>query len=99
MTGKLLEEREKELIYLGWNLEKEQMVEVHEYFPEEWLERDVTASDQVNCRPGMEEAFDKGRQEFFEKAKLYYQCTSRIRDVFMDFFVRNGTCYYVRERK
>lgn len=99
MVGKLLEERENELIYLGWDLENDQLVEIHEYFPEKWLERDVTASDQVNCRPGLEEAFDKGRQDFFEKAKIYYQCTSRIRDVFMDFFVRNGTCYYVRERK
>lgn len=99
MTGKLLENRESELIYLGWNLKQEQLVEIHEYFPEAWLERDVTASDQVNCRPGREEAFESGRQEFFERAKTYYQCISRVKDVFMDFFVRNGTCYYVRERK
>ena len=99
MTGKLLEDREKELIYLGWDLEKERKVEIHEYFPESWLERDITASDRVICKPGLEEHFNNGKQEFFEKAKIYYQCMSRLRKVFMDFFVRNDTCYYVRERK
>ena len=99
MVGKLLVVRKEELIYLGFDLDREQKTEIHEYFPESILVRDVSASDEVHCVPGMEARFAKGQQAFFEKVKLYYQCTSRIKKVQMDFFVRNGTCYYVRERE
>ena len=46
----------------------------------------------------MEEALEEGRQEYFEKAKTFFQCIVRVEDLKMDFFLRNNTCYYVREK-
>lgn len=96
MTGKLLEEKKDELIYAGWDIIKECIVRIHEYYPEEWVQRDITVSEQVNCCPGKEELLEEGKQKFFERARLFYQCTSRVEKLEMDFFVRNSTCYYVR---
>lgn len=98
MVGKPLEEKEDELIYLGWDMRAECRVEITEYYPRTLVKRDITVSEQINCIPGQEEAFEKGKQEFFEKAKLFYQCVSRVKSLEMDFFVRNETCYYVRNK-
>ena len=58
-----------------------------------------TAYTYVSCLPGREEELEAGRQAFFEKAKLFCNCVSRVESLVMDFFVRNGTCYYVRRRE
>lgn len=97
MVGKHLESRENEQLYLAWDLTGEEKVEVTEYFPDTLVTRDVTASEQVNCIPGREQDFEKGKQQFFEKVKLFYQCRNRVEPLEMDFFARNNTCYYVRK--
>lgn len=100
MVGKPLDEKEDELHYLGWDIERKLLLEIVEYFPKQWVTRDVTATEQVNCFPGKESLLEEGRQQFFEKAKLYFQCVSRVEDVLhMDFFFRNQTCYYIRQKK
>ena len=99
MVGKALSETEEELTYLGWDLGRECLIEITEYFPKAYVKRDVTVSDKVNCIPGDEEGLETGKQAFFEKARLFYKCVSRVQKLEMDFFVRNGTCYYVREKK
>ena len=99
VVGKPLEETDTELTYLGWDLKQEKFMEITEYFPKEYLKRDITVSDMASCIPGKEEELEQGRQKFFEKAKLFYQCVSRVETLDMDFFFRNETCYYVRDKE
>lgn len=99
MVGRHLADTPEELCYLGWDLRQEIPVEVVEYFPAAMVTRDITHSEAVSCMPGNEAALEEGKQAFFEKAKLFYHCVSRVEELMMDFFVRNGTCYYVRRRK
>ncbi len=84
------------LIYLGWDEAKERLVDIVEYFPGTLVTRDITTSDKLNCIPGKEAQLEAGKQAFFEKAKLYYRCVSRVEPLDMDFLVRNETCYYIR---
>lgn len=98
VVGKALEETDERLVYLGWDLKKEYLVEVTEYFPKVFVTRDITDSENVSCISGLENAFQNGKQEFFEKAKTFFQCIVRVEDSQMDFFVRNNTCYYVRKK-
>lgn len=79
--------------YLGWDLERDAVVEVVEYFPRELVTRDVTHCDDMVCIPGREGAVDSGARKFWEKVRLYAQCVGLSR---IDFFFRNNTCYYVR---
>lgn len=97
VVGRDLSETEEELTYLGWDLLTERKVNITEYFPKKYVKRDITVSEKVNCIPGQEENMEDGKQKFFEKAKLFYKCVSRVKNLEMDFFVRNETCYYVRE--
>ena len=99
MVGKALDEKEDELTYLGWDMKRECQIEITEYYPKTYVKRDITVSEKVNCIPGMEDAFEDGKQKFFEKARLFYKCVSRVKELEMDFFVRNETCYYVREKE
>ena len=99
MVGKALQEKEDELIYLGWDMRRNCLIEIVEYFPKRHVTRDSTVSDRVCCIPGHENAFEAGKQQFFEKAKLFYKCVTRLKEIEMDFFVRNETCYYVRKRE
>ena len=98
MVGKNLNTTANELTYLGWDLQKEETVEIVEYYPEKLVTRDITHSANVSCVPGNEEALEQGRQAFFEKAKLFFQCVSRVETIMMDYFFRNNTCYYVRRK-
>lgn len=98
MAGQHLTGTPEELCYLGWDLGTGALVEIVEYYPEAMVTRDITHCEEVSCLPGSEAAFESGKQKFFEKAKLYYTCVSRVNPVVMDFFVRNNTCYYVRIR-
>ena len=98
MVGKPLEEKEDELTYLGWNIKGGFEVEITEYYPKAIVRRDITVSEQVNCIPDREDNFEKGKEGFFQKAKLFYKCVSRVKPLEMNFFVRNNTCYYVRKR-
>lgn len=100
VAGRHLNSTSDEITYLGWDLREKVIVEVVEYFPEGLVTRDITNSEDVQTIPGNEEAVEKGRQAFFEKAKLFYTCVIRVEEeLMMDFFVRNNTCYYVRKRK
>mgnify|MGYP003290710243 CR=1 FL=1 len=98
IVGRSLKETEDRLSYLGWDLDKQYLVEITEYFPKKYVTRDITASESVSCKPGFEMQFDEGCQQFFEKAKSYFKCIIRVEESKMDFFKRNNTCYYVRER-
>lgn len=98
MVGQAMEESETELTYLGWNLSENRRLVIKEYFPKALVKRDVTVADAVSCIPGKECLFEQGRQEFFDRAKLYYDCVSRVEPLKMDFFLRNETCYYVKEK-
>ena len=99
VVGKHRKSTLKELTYLGWDLQENCRVQVVEFFPEECVTRDITHSEQVSCIPGKKEAFEAGCREFYEKAKLYYDCASQVKEVSLDFFSRNGTCYYVRKKE
>lgn len=99
VVGRYLNGTSQELCYLGWDLDRELLVEVVEYFPESMVTRDITHSEDVICRPGREREVEAGKQAFFEKAKLFYHCVSRVEGIWMDFFTRNDTCYYVRKRR
>lgn len=99
MVGKNLSGTAQELRYLGWDLGTDELVEIVEYYPEDILTRDITHSTCVSCLPGRETELESGKQAFFEKARLFCNCVSRVESLVMDFFVRNGTCYYVRRRE
>ena len=99
ITGRNRTCSDTEITYLAWDLEQEQTVEITEYFPEGRVTRDITHCDDVVIIPGCEEAVEQGRQAFFEKAKLFFQCVSRVeKNMTMDFFLRNNTCYYALRR-
>ncbi len=97
ITGRHLSDTAVEITYLGWDLAQDIRVEIVEYYPEDWVTRDITHSANVACIPGCEEQVNAGRQAFFEKARLFYNCVSRVESLTMDFFLRNNTCYYVRK--
>ena len=99
VVGKHRKSTPTELTYLGWDLEEQCKVQIVEYFPEGLITRDITNSEQISCIPGKAAAFEAGCREFYEKAKLFYDCTSQVRAVHLDFFARNGTCYYVRKKE
>lgn len=97
VIGRVLREEPCELVYLGWDTLRKQKVELHEYYPKEYLQRDITASEDTVCLPGKEAVFESGLQQFFERVRLYYQCMSRVdEDVNTEFFLRNGTGYYTK---
>jgi len=98
VVGKHIASTPTEITYLGWDIWMNHDVEVVEYFPEAWVKRDITDSETVSSIPGCEAQIEAGRQAFFEKAKLFYRCVSRVEELTMDFFVRNNTCYYVRRK-
>lgn len=94
VVGQHLKSTREQLTYLGWDLRKACKIKIVEYFPEAYVTRDITHSDAVSCIPGCMEALENGRQAFFERAKLYYICTTRVSQALdMDFFFRNNTCY------
>lgn len=100
VTGRNLNSTDTEITYLAWDLAQEKTVEIVEYFPEGSVTRDITHADEVVTIPGCEAAVETGRQAFFEKAKLFYNCVSRVeKDMTMDFFLRNNTCYYALKRR
>ncbi len=98
IIGRCLDLRPTELVYLAWDMERDRCVELVEYFPRAFATRDCTASPEMVVIPDHEAEAEEGKQRFFEKAKLYYQCVTRVEPLIMDFFVRNGTCYYVCEQ-
>ncbi len=94
VVGQHLKSTPEQLVYLGWDIRKSCRIKVVEYFPVAYVTRDITHSEAVSCIPGCKDDLEKGRQAFFEKAKLFYTCVSRVsKDLDMDFFVRNDTCY------
>ena len=100
IVGRNLSSNGNQIKYLGWDLEWEQTVEITEYFPEGLVTRDITHCEDVVTVPGKEEQVEAGRQAFFEKAKLFYHCVSRVEEtLMMDFFIRNNTCYHVIKRQ
>lgn len=100
IVGRNLSSNHCQITYLGWDLINEKTVDVVEYFPEGFVTRDITYSDQVVTIPGNEERVEAGRQTFFEKAKLFFNCVSRVEEnLLMDFFLRNNTCYYILKRQ
>ena len=100
VVGRNLRSSQEHIAYLGWDLEREQTVEITEYFPEGLVTRDITHCEDVVTVPGKEDRVEEGRQAFFEKAKLFYNCVSRVEEeLMMDFFLRNNTCYYVIKRQ
>ena len=100
ITGKNRAASDTEITYLAWDLQQECTLEVTEYFPEGHVTRDITYSDEVVVIPGHEDAVEQGRQAFFEKARLFYNCVARVeQDMTMDFFLRNNTCYYALKRR
>ena len=99
VTGRSRNSGDSELRYLGWDLQLERTVDIVEFFPRGSVTRDITHTDQVVTIPGHEEEVEQGRQSFFEKAKLFYQCAGRVEpELHMDFFLRNNTCYYTLRR-
>lgn len=98
VVGRYISSTAAEITYLGWDLWMNHDVEIVEYFPKDWVNRNIADSETVSSIPGCEAQIEAGRQAFFEKVKLFYQCVSRIGEVDMDFFVRNNTCYYVRRK-
>lgn len=100
ITGRNRSHTDTQITYLAWDLVQERTVELTEYFPEGSVTRDITYCEEVVTVPGHEDTVEKGRQAFFEKAKLFYNCASRVeKDLEMDFFLRNNTCYYALSRK
>jgi len=100
LVGRNISSNQNQITYLGWDLLRENTVEIVEYFPQSMVTRDITNSDQVVTIPGNEDAIEEGRQTFFEKAKLFFNCVSRVEEnLLMDFFLRNDTCYYILKRE
>lgn len=95
MAGSTLSETEECIHYRGWDLLRDAPVEIGEYFPRALVTREDTGA--VACLPGKEPELESGRQAFFERVKLFYDCASTNGKSNMDFFTRNGTCYYTRK--
>ena len=99
LIGQVLSSTETEICYLCWDFLRQQKLQVVEYFPRDLVTRDSTHGPDVICIPGQEEAVEAGKERFFQKAKLFYNCVSRVEQIYMDFMVRNHTCYYVRTHR
>ena len=98
VVGRHLSSNETEIKYLGFDIKNGGTVEIVEYFPKAYVTRDVTNTDEMVPIPSHKNSVERGREDFFLKAKLYYNCVSRVKALYMDFFYRNGTCYYVRKK-
>ena len=100
MVGRSRKGSDSEIRYHGWDLRQEKPVDIVEFFPKGSVTRDITYDDEVVTVPGHEDEVERGRQAFFEKARLYYRCAGRVdAQLQMDFFLRNNTCYYTLFKK
>lgn len=97
MAGDALAQSPEDIRYRGWDLVKSTQVEIAEYYPQSLVSRDN--GQCVVCAREREAEFEAGKQAFFERARSFYECLSAAGRETMDFFVRNGTCYYVRRLK
>lgn len=95
MAGCLKRCTDSELIYLGWDLKTNQYREIAEYFPREWVTRDITHSAAVSCIPRFEQSVEQGRREFGKRFPSDTRRTQLPGYVTRDVFFRNNTCYYV----
>lgn len=99
MVGKNRGITDHQLSYLGWDLERQETVDIVEYFPRELVTRDITHSPQVVTIPGRESQMESGRQQFLDRVKTFCSCVSRMEEnLMLDVFQRNDTCYYVIKR-
>ena len=97
MAGDALSQTAQDIHYTGWDLVRDTPVEIAEYFPRALVCRD--ADQRILCTAGGEQKFEAGKQAFFERVKFFYECLGTAGQEAMDFFVRNGTCYYVRKAR
>ena len=98
MTGRFLEESGYFITYLGWDLNLEIKVMIHEYYPCTMLWRDDVTQPGVGCRPEDQEAFANGKRKFFTRAKVL----ARMWDLpgvvsVKDVFEENDTVYMITE--
>ena len=98
MTGRFLEESGYFITYLGWDLNLEINVMIHEYYPCTMLWRDDMTQPGVGCRPEDQEAFANGKRKFFTRAKVL----ARMWDLpgvvsVKDVFEENDTVYMITE--
>ena len=95
MAGSPLSEMAECIHYRGWDLVKDVPVEIGEFYPKALVTRN--AAGAVVCAAGREAELEAGKQAFFQRVKLFYDCASPNSKASLDFFPRNGTCYYVRK--
>lgn len=95
MAGSPLSETAECIHYRGWDLVKDVPVEIGEFYPKALVTRN--AAGAVVCAAGREAELEAGKQAFFQRVKLFYDCASPNSKAALDFFPRNGTCYYVRK--
>lgn len=98
MTGRFLEESGYFITYLGWDLNLEVKVLIHEYYPCTMLFRDAASQPDVSWQAPDGEAFGNGKKKFYSRAKIL----ARMWDLpgivsVKDVFEENNTVYMVTE--
>ncbi len=90
--GKVLLEKDEELVYIAKDLQENKKVIIHEYYLRNAVIRFSHSSTMVMEYPHTKELFAEGKQEFLNKAR--YKSSS---DILCDIFEFNNTAYYVTE--
>ena len=97
MVGRLLRNTETEFTYLGWDLKRERLLEITEFFSQRTMTRDITHSVEVSYIPGKEDHARQEISEFAEKVTRNAHCTAPESLPVLDGFLRNNTAYVVRK--
>lgn len=99
LIGKVLGQGGFGITYLGWDLFREEIIAVKEYYPATQVTRDTARSNRVHCYTGsVSQAYLASKERFLREA----QALSRLENVpsvvrIRDCFELNDTAYIVME--
>ncbi len=86
------------ITYAAWDENLDRPVAVKEYFPSDFVDRNINESDEVSCKEQYKDIFLEGRLRFERESRILssLQEIPNVEKVF-DYFSENNTAYLVME--
>lgn len=100
LVGKVIEEKDFEIIYIGWDLNLKVKIAIKEYYPQKLACRENTEDSNIVLPYTQENriVYESELKEFVEEAKNLAQFSDLCAVVTVkDFFEENGTAYVIME--